>query len=525
MHHLQARYQFQSNHRAALKALDKPIQEAETLQHISWVYALRFLKVSLALQASGRPETTTALHQLRAIGSHAERQGDKAIYVTCSAIEAMVHLQSSGADHIEHAQRAIATARSQQLQLSAKQLGSIEALIDCIDIACTLRKGGRDEQKMLALQEKVDKDPVSQDGRFGVLIENKARGTVSASSSGGIFRKNQDGRDELMLTWLPKKDLMMLAYYLSGLTSLTNHKGLSYLQEGFKLTQDALHRKSMRAMPVTASIAQNKWLTLLDWQLRYALGILATYYEDVPTAQDHLRALRRPLGNQPFTTEVHGRLTSYLSAILDQTKGDLESALSIYGAADFALPDSGVHGNDFIRDLGILAAMNRLLILRNPSHPEHYISGVLFSQLEPLCNDHPNQYINLAFRIIRAITQSDVPINRQKTLMQTSTNGAQKLGNVQFMTMCLNYMTARFFTDTVSEQALRGARASRQMANKSHSILWRAVALGLCINAFTKNGLLDEAQAAQITFLEMKDKLPHPFTGGVPIDGDVQMDG
>ncbi|KAF2118722.1 cohesin loading factor-domain-containing protein [Lophiotrema nucula] len=525
MHHLQARYQFQSNHRAALKALDKPIQDAETLQHISWVYAFRFLKLSLALQVPGRPEIATALQQLRAITSHAERRGDRAIYVTSSTFEAMVHLRSSGSDHIEHAQRAIAAARSQQLQLSAKQLGSIATLIDCIDIACTLRRGGQDEEKMLALQQKVDKEPVPHDGTFGVLIENNAEGGVSISSTGGIFRRAQDGRDELSLAWLPKKDLNMLAYYLSGLMSLNKHKGLSYLQEGFKLTQDALQRHPSRAMSLTASITQNNWLTLLDWQLRFTLGLVTSswQHEDRPVARKHLRALQKSIGSEPFTSEVHGRLSSYLAGILDQTNGNFDSALSIYGSDDFALPAPGVHTNNLITDLAILAAMNRLLILRDPMHPEHFLTGILFTQLQPLCNDHPNQYINLAFRIVTAITQSDVPLNRQKTLMHTSTSTSQQLGNLQFMTMCLSYVTARFFWDTVSEQALRGTRASRQIANKSESKLWKAVASGICMNGFSKNGFPNDAQAARTAFLEMKDQLPPPFTGGVPVAQDQQL--
>jgi hypothetical protein len=78
--HLQARYQFKTNHRAALKALEKPIAEAETFQHIAWVYAFRFLKVSLALQIPGRLEAVPALQQLHAILAHAEKRGDRAVY-------------------------------------------------------------------------------------------------------------------------------------------------------------------------------------------------------------------------------------------------------------------------------------------------------------------------------------------------------------------------------------------------------------------------------------------------------------
>ena len=236
MQHLQARYQFKSNHRAALKMLDKPISETETFQHTVWVYAFRFLKVSLALQVSGRPETTSALQQLHAIVGHAERRGDRAIYVTCCAIEAMIHLRSAALDRLEHAQRAIASARSLQLQLSVKELGQIAILIDCIDVACSLQQGQPNEDKLSALQTKADQNPGPNHGVFSVLIEKSFGGNLTFFT-GGVFSKAEDGRDELVFAWLPKDDLKTLAYYLSGLVSLPHDKGNSYLQQGHKLTQ------------------------------------------------------------------------------------------------------------------------------------------------------------------------------------------------------------------------------------------------------------------------------------------------
>jgi hypothetical protein len=242
MQHLQARYQFQSNHRAALKMLDKYIAEAETFQHTVWVYAFRFLRVSLALQTTGRSETASAIQHLHAIGKLAQRYGDRAIEVTCSALEAMIHLRSPALDRLEHAQRAIASARSHQLQLSDKELGQINILIDCVDVACSVQQGQLDEQKLTALQTKADQYAGAQyagprDGVFGVLLEKSFGGNLTFST-GGIFRKSRDGRDELVLAWLPRDELIMLAYYLSGLISLPANKGNDYLQQGVhKLTQ------------------------------------------------------------------------------------------------------------------------------------------------------------------------------------------------------------------------------------------------------------------------------------------------
>lgn len=236
MIHLQARYQFKSNRRAALKLLDQPISETETFHHFVWIYAFRFLKVSLALQVPGRPETNSALQQLHAIANHAERRGDRAIYATCHTLEAMIHLRSSAADRLEQAQRAIAQARSLQLELTTKQLGSITILIDYIDVACSIQQGQPSQEKLTALQSKVDQNAKPDDGTFSVLIERSSNANLTFNT-GGVFRKASDGRDELVFAWLPQNDFGMLAYYLSGMVVVTKEKGTKYLQEGHALTQ------------------------------------------------------------------------------------------------------------------------------------------------------------------------------------------------------------------------------------------------------------------------------------------------
>lgn len=239
MQHLQARYQFKTNHRAALKSLDGPISEAETFQHIVWVYAFRFLKVSLALQVPGKPEMTSALQQLHAIANHAEKRGDRAIYVTACALEAMIHLRSFGPDHLEQAQRSIASARRFQMQASTKELGQIAAFIDSIDIACYLQQGATDKQKMAVLHQRADEQTAPENGVFSILIEKSSGGQDLTRHTGGVFTKAGDGRDELVFTWLPRNDFKKLVYYLSGImtASYDVSRGVIYLQEGLKITQ------------------------------------------------------------------------------------------------------------------------------------------------------------------------------------------------------------------------------------------------------------------------------------------------
>jgi hypothetical protein len=287
----------------------------------------------------------------------------------------------------------------------------------------------------------------------------------------------------------------------------------------------SLERSSPYHVSIPASIAQRNWVRILDWHIKFALGLVACYHEDRATTKHAVTMLRERVSEQPMNgSEPYARMLSYLSGVLDQSNGSTDSALAIYSASEFNLPDAG-SGSDFKTDLAILAAMNRLLVIRDPSHPDHYLTQVLFAQLQSLCSSHPNLHIECAFRIIQAITNPDESINRQKTLIHTTTNRAQKLQNMQFMSICLNYMASRFFANQVGEQPIKSVRAARNISKQARSVLWRAVSLGICINTFQRNGKLEDAFACQQAFDEIRERLPPALRGEAPdADGDVDME-
>ncbi|KAH7117617.1 cohesin loading factor-domain-containing protein [Dendryphion nanum] len=517
MQHVYARYQSKTNRRGALKFLEGPIAESESFQHISWVYAFRFLKVSIALQVAGRSESAAAQQQLHQIQGHANKRGDRAIFVTACAIEAMFHLRTPGIDHIEQAQRAIAAARSLQLQTSAEQLGQISALIDCVDVACSLQQGRPDFQKMAALQEKFDTYKGPQTKYFSVLIEKTIGGNLTMTT-GGIFNKTKDGRDEIVFSWLRNRELNGLGYYLSGLTALAHDtRGPKYLKEGWRYTQDSLQRSSSQPTSLLAAIQQKRWIAVLDWHLRFTLGLVACRSDDLRNTHKVLTSLRQQSSQSPFDSEPYTQIIDYLSGVYDQSRGALDSALTTYSSSCFNLPDAN-HPTDFKTDLAILATMNRFLILQNPSHPQHFLAGMLFSQLEPLCSNHPNLFILSAFKLIRAlnpISTAEPSIQRQKTLVQNAIQHTDKLKkdfkNFQLVTICLNYLAARFFADNIAEQAVKSVQAARSVSKQNQSALWRAVSLGLCITTFQRNGYLQDAAICQQDFLGLWEVLPGPL--------------
>lgn len=192
------------------------------------------------------------MHTLHEVSSLSEKLGDKAIYVTSTAILAMVHLRLMNPDCVEQAQRAIASARSLQLQLTNSELGQIVALLDLVDLACNLQSYKPDQAiaKMRDLQAVLDSavngDASGDSGTFSVLIQRSSGGQLT-TMTGGIFQKNADGRDRLSISWMRRRDLWMLGYYLSGVTALlknpTEDKADSYLREGLKLTRGNAHHE------------------------------------------------------------------------------------------------------------------------------------------------------------------------------------------------------------------------------------------------------------------------------------------
>lgn len=278
-------------------------------------------------------------------------------------------------------------------------------------------------------------------------------------------------------------------------------------------------------MSVPRSLVQRNWIKVLDWHIKYALGIAACYHGDRATATTAATMLRDRVLETPFKgLENYARALAYYSGVLDQANGSLESAQTIYAAPELDLSKLDSVTN-FSVDISILAVMNRILIIRNPAHPEHSQVPTLLSQLQPLCNNHPNQYIDCAFRIIQAITHED-SISRHKTLIHTSTQRAQKLGNAQFVSMCLNYMASKFFANQVGEQPTKCARAARSVSSQGPA-LWRAVAFGVCIDTFQRNGLLEDAHNCQLAFEAIRDRLPSALRGEAAdaedAEGDVDM--
>lgn len=216
-------------------------------RHAAWEYAFRFLRVTLSLSSPSHQDSVQALQHLHKIAAMATRNGDKAVSAMAAVIEALAHLQQGvGSDAIEQAQRAVATARSHQLNDELRHIPQLVTLTQMVDICCSLLDYdiNQSSQKLKVMQALVDETLNESnwhaDGSFSIPLNGKSAGPSSIDT--GDILQVQNGTLLLSFNWLPQHDLYALSYFLSSITlsaknSYDGRKAEKYLDEGLRMIQ------------------------------------------------------------------------------------------------------------------------------------------------------------------------------------------------------------------------------------------------------------------------------------------------
>lgn len=186
------------------------------------------------------------LQDLEAIQELAKRRGDSALVVVAAVVEALVRVQSSDADAVREAQRAIATARAEQLNDIANALPQLTALTHFADVACSLSPYDvvSVTKKMKHMQEYLDQiseiKTWSRDGTFAVPLTRTVQPGLT-DNTGGIFLKDAGGRDSVTFSWLGRPDVYLIGFILSGeATYSRNARGgvaEKFILEGLKMAE------------------------------------------------------------------------------------------------------------------------------------------------------------------------------------------------------------------------------------------------------------------------------------------------
>lgn len=191
-------------------------------------------------------------------------------------------------------------------------------------------------------------------------------------------------------------------------------------------------------------------------------------------------------------------LMEYAAGTIAQGTGDLKAALTIFQSPLFSLSSSvsKTTRNDPRRDTAILAAVNTMLIIRDPTHPSHSHLPAVLSTLESFCKYNPNKYILSAYYLVCATMRTDSTL-QTKQFLQHALQSATAITNSQITCITLALMSWKYFRGVVGEQAEKSARASRAMAMRAGDRLWTSVTDEMLAETYERQGKADEAQGTR----------------------------
>ena len=519
MHHLSVRLSFKRSPKAALKSVDKLVQEVETLRQWHWAVAFRFLRVSLSLQLGSHTEHAAALKHMNALKALAEDQRLVAIQILAATLESIVHLRTGNADALNLTQRAMASARTHQLGEEMQQMPQIRALLDCLDLTCSLIQFNDDQAgaKLQQMQNNLDQGTRDagwrKDGDVFVPLgfcENEKLEQDTA----GIMRRSQEGEAMLVMRWITSSQLYALGFLLSGLTksyqNSSDVKAGQFLAEGLKMTKLAPDGGKQSLAAASASVQQHR---ALDITLHLYMIFACCGRNDWTEARAEIKALRKSFADAGSAVDQSTHRTLlYLEAMCKQGLGELKAALELYRSPLLTFqPES--KASNLEKDLRALATLNGVFISRTLDVGDPINAEKTLADVESYCINHKSKDFLSVYYLAKATAQGpNNAIIKTKQYIQTAVQAAKEASNNQLLCIVMNLMTDTFFKNTiVGEQAEKAASAGRSLAKKTRNSLWTTVADDMFADIMERCGKPREAEAArreaQALVLELPEAL------------------
>ncbi|KAB8300099.1 hypothetical protein EYC80_000331 [Monilinia laxa] len=512
MQFLLARLMFQKNPKASMKTLDSHISDAQAYHHNSWVYVFRFLRATHALQSGTSTDNHAAIQNLRSISGLAIQQSDHSVHIVASLMEALAHLKSSGVYGIEHVQRAIAAARTYQLDIKSS-IPQLIGLTHILDVICSILRGDPAQtlSTLRAMQVVMDDLLKNQawsmeNDTLAIPIDSvhKVKHLINQDTR-NVLSMREDGRGQIIMSFLNKKDAYALTYLLSGIVLMhknpLDQKAVKFLQEGLsRLKGDGSRGIKPSPGRLSEIIAKQQWRGHILCYSHIYMAFCCAVVGDWARVKQSMTSIATAA--KDFEVPLSGRLgtlTFYLEGVYLQGTGDLKAALKVFQSEMLQLPepnDSRLE-DQIGRDIAILAALNVLLILQDENWQDPHENFTLISKLEPYCVNHPTKDIQTAFSLIRATvrTSTSAMIHETKNHLSAALGKAKASNNTQFLCLVLNIMCSKFFNNCLGEQAEKSALAALKQANHSKNKLWVSVAEGLLAQFYDISGKRPEAQA------------------------------
>lgn len=516
MQHLSARSAFRRSPKAALKSVDKLVEEVETLRLQHWVYAFRFLRVSLGLQLGTYSELAAVAKQLTALNATADHERHVAVQIVAAALEMIVHLRSHAPDAADMASRAMATAQTHQLSPELQAMPQVRGLLDSLDVACSLLSFNAEQawakvQRMHQYQDGHTRElGWSKDGSFGVEL-GPSNNEHLEQDTGGIMRRSNNGNAMLVVQWLTKNQLYALGYGLSGITMMLKTMGKPLGGKDRKADEFLLDGLKMASLkPESHHSPLHSTSTLLDQQqeLSLVMRVFLIFAQvgrfEWDTARCEIEALRKD--GKVYSGSEQWNVLLYLEALCLHGLGELRSALELYNSTYLTF-DSDSKATAADKDLRALATLNSILIRRSLGAPEYANAERLLAKVEPYCLGHPNKALYSAVNLVKATAQDT--ILKTKQFLHFAVHASKEAQNNLLMCILMNIMTSRFFAQAiVGEQAENGAHAARTLAKQGKNTLWVCVADQMYADIKERCGKSAEAEVARREGVALLEDLP-----------------
>ena len=313
----------------------------------------------------------------------------------------------------------------------------------------------------------------------------------------------------LVFSWTGRIEAYALAFLLSAVASFQknarDHKCEVYLREALKSTSDDhIVQDAPQSVPLGIACEKANALRETRRAILIQLAFASAFRSDWTASRTFVKRTEEIMVGAGTSSQTISTLCDYLHGVTCQGLGEGDAALSWYQRPSLVLDIRDAHTLSPSRMLAILAALNSLLIIHNPTHPQHGLVPTLLDKLRfyfPTANHGASQGPSLgaqhadlfsAFSLVMAILQqrpamgsanmngnddsSTKSVLASKQALQAALNGAKTASNPLLKALCLSYMHHLFFAGIYDEQAERLAQAGVIQASEAGNQMWLDVA-------------------------------------------------
>lgn len=262
-----------------------------------------------------------------------------------------------------------------------------------------------------------------------------------------------------------------------------------------------LSRKSDLVRPAAHSlpmaIEQAKWRADVGCYIHTLIALISATRTQWAVVRDCLQKIES-MNPKPEDGRL-GLLVLYVNGVYHQGTGDLDRAYHIFSDPRFAIADAEDLKNGKAAsappEVSLLAALNRLWIMHEPSRRNVEQTTQLLEKVRPYCAEHADVDVRAAYNVAAAAIETDPRQSMQtvKRHVSTGINFAKTANNTQLLSVSLNLMRSSLFDHVVGDQATKSGKAGRAQAQKAGNLLWMSVGEGQLAETEEMQGQHEEA--------------------------------